>query len=104
MRRAPVDQAVRDRVVGDFDTTLLLEAGAGTGKTTVLVQRIVALLRAGRTRIERVAAITFTEKAAGELKLRLREALEAESVAAQDPQARGRLHAAAAGLDQSGWH
>mgnify|MGYP000488258502 CR=1 FL=1 len=33
--RLPADQAVRDRVVTDFDTTFLLEAGAGTGKTTV---------------------------------------------------------------------
>ena len=34
MTPAPADQAVRDRVVRDFDTTFLLEAGAGTGKTT----------------------------------------------------------------------
>ena len=44
--RRPADQSARDRVTTDFETTLLLEAGAGTGKTTVLVKRILALLRA----------------------------------------------------------
>ena len=75
--QSPADQAVRDRVVTDFDTTFLLEAGAGTGKTTVLVKRILALVRGGRAPIDRIVAITFTEKAAGELKLRLREEIEA---------------------------
>ena len=74
--RLPADQAVRDRVVRDFDTTFLLEAGAGTGKTTVLVSRILALVRAGRATLDRIVAITFTEKAAGELKLRLRDDIE----------------------------
>ena len=78
--RAPADQAIRDRITRDFDTTFLLEAGAGTGKTTVLVERILALVRTGRSTLDRIVAITFTEKAAGELKLRLRERLE-ESLA-----------------------
>jgi ATP-dependent helicase/nuclease subunit A len=55
--------------------TYLVEAGAGTGKTTVLVNRLLALLRSGVS-ISRVVAITFTEKAAGELKIRLRSELE----------------------------
>jgi ATP-dependent helicase/nuclease subunit A len=60
---------------GGLDRTYLVEAGAGTGKTTVLVDRLLAVLRAG-TDIERVVAITFTEKAAGELRVRLRGELE----------------------------
>jgi ATP-dependent helicase/nuclease subunit A len=60
-----------------LDRTYLVEAGAGTGKTTVLVDRLLALLRAG-VRISRIVAITFTEKAAGELKVRVRGALEGE--------------------------
>ncbi|MFH1690204.1 MAG: UvrD-helicase domain-containing protein [Candidatus Eisenbacteria bacterium] len=55
--------------------TYLVEAGAGTGKTTVLVNRLLALLRSGIS-ISRIVAITFTEKAAGELKIRLRSELE----------------------------
>ncbi|MCC6785008.1 MAG: UvrD-helicase domain-containing protein, partial [Planctomycetes bacterium] len=101
MTRPPSDQAIRDRVVSDFDTTLLLEAGAGTGKTTVLVRRIVALLRKGRASIDRVAAITFTEKAAGELKVRLREELEGAAAEASDPEEQKRLRAASLGLDRA---
>ncbi|MGE0454005.1 MAG: UvrD-helicase domain-containing protein [Vicinamibacteria bacterium] len=105
--KPPADQSVRDRVVTDFDTTFLLEAGAGTGKTTVLIGRIVALIKSGRATIDRLAAITFTDPAAGELKLRLRDELEA-AAAKQDgkdtKQAREeheRLKAAAASLDRA---
>ncbi len=48
----------------------------GLGKTTELVRRIVAVLASGRAKIDRIAAVTFTHKAAGELKLRLREELD----------------------------
>lgn len=70
------DEAIRAKVRELLNETLFVEAGAGTGKTRALVDRIVALVLAGR-RIERIAAITFTEKAAGELKDRVRGALEA---------------------------
>jgi ATP-dependent helicase/nuclease subunit A len=74
--RRPSDHAARERVLSDFDTTFLLEAGAGTGKTTVVVSRVLALLRSGRSTIDRIVAITFTDKAAGELKGRLRDEIE----------------------------
>ena len=77
--RVACDQDVRDRVVGELDTTFLLEAGAGTGKTRVLVDRYVnCVLDAdwGTRDVRQVAAITFTEKAAGELRQRIREELE----------------------------
>ena len=63
-------------IARDLDATLVVEAAAGTGKTTELVRRIVAVLAAGRGAIGGLVAVTFTEKAAGELKLRLRAALE----------------------------
>ena len=59
-----------------LDETLVVEAAAGTGKTTELVARIVRILATGRAPISSIAAVTFTEKAAGELKLRLRQAVE----------------------------
>ncbi|MGH7965139.1 MAG: UvrD-helicase domain-containing protein, partial [Candidatus Binatia bacterium] len=71
------DETARRRVADDLGTTFLVEAGAGTGKTTVLVQRLLALVRSGRGRLERVAAITFTEKAAAELRVRLRAEIDA---------------------------
>ncbi len=72
----PADQRVRDRIRRDLDTTLVIEAAAGTGKTTELVNRIIAVIAAGRARLREVVAVTFTEKAAGELKLRLREEID----------------------------
>jgi ATP-dependent exoDNAse (exonuclease V) beta subunit len=59
-----------------LDQTLVVEAAAGTGKTTELVNRIVRILATGRASVRGIVAVTFTEKAAGELKLRLREALD----------------------------
>jgi len=70
------DQAERTRIATDLDATLVVEAAAGTGKTTALVGRMVAALVAGRAELSRIVAVTFTELAAGELKLRLRTELE----------------------------
>src|SRR4051794_28422359 len=70
---------------------MCVEAGAGTGKTTMLVKRIVALLRTGRATIEQLAVITFTEKAAAELSARLRFALEVAAADAVDGHERVRL-------------
>src|SRR6185503_358372 len=70
------DQAGRDRIRNDLDTTLVVEAAAGTGKTTELVGRIVAGIKSGRVRLSQIVAVTFTDAAAGELKLRVRDAIE----------------------------
>ncbi|MYL10512.1 MAG: AAA family ATPase [Acidimicrobiia bacterium] len=68
------DQADRDAIAADLGSTLFVEASAGSGKTTALVERVLALLDDG-TDMENIAAITFTEKAAAELKNRLRQKL-----------------------------
>src|ERR1700687_2116 len=70
------DQRVRDRIRDDLDTTLVIEAAAGTGQTPALVNRIVSVIGSGRGELARIVAVTFTEKAAGELKLRLRGEIE----------------------------
>ncbi len=72
----PVDLKEREAAATDLDTTFFVEAAAGTGKTTALVARIVSAVQSGRARLGEIVAITFTEKAAGELKVRLREKLE----------------------------
>jgi ATP-dependent helicase/nuclease subunit A len=66
----------RKAISSELDQTLIVEAAAGTGKTTELVGRIVALIEHQRATIGQIVAVTFSEKAAGELKLRLREELE----------------------------
>ena len=75
------DEAERDRITGDLETDLLVEAGAGSGKTTALVSRMVALVRTGTAAVHEVAAVTFTRKAAGELRQRFQEALEKDGLA-----------------------
>jgi ATP-dependent exoDNAse (exonuclease V) beta subunit len=72
------DQAARGRIAAALGETLFVEAGAGSGKTRELVGRIVRLVTSGIAAIEAVAAITFTEKAAGELRDRVRRELDAE--------------------------
>ncbi len=72
----PTDNAARKRIENSLDETLFVEAGAGTGKTTSLVARIVRLISSGAATLNRVAVITFTEAAAAELRDRIREELE----------------------------
>jgi ATP-dependent exoDNAse (exonuclease V) beta subunit len=60
------------RAVGRRDGSLLVRAGAGTGKTTVLVERFVRAVTEDGIEVEQVLAITFTEKAAAEMKSRVR--------------------------------
>ena len=69
------DDAARAAVVEDLDSTLFLEAGAGSGKTSCLVARFVALVESG-VAADHIAAITFTEKAAAELVDRIRSELQ----------------------------
>jgi ATP-dependent helicase/nuclease subunit A len=73
----PPDEIERGRIHSDLGATLFVEAGAGAGKTSSLVARIVNLVRSG-VPITGIAAITFTEKAAAELRSRTRQRLEAE--------------------------
>ena len=95
----PVDAAARSRIENDLRSNLCVEAGAGTGKTTVLVRRVVALLREGHASVDELAVITFTEKAAGELSARVRFALEQElDAAARESDEHARLATALAGL------
>ena len=72
----PVDQADRDRVRTADDVSIFVEAGAGTGKTRAIVDRVVAMVAVGRLQLRELAAITFTEAAASELRDRIRTALE----------------------------
>ncbi len=95
------DQATRDRARVDFDTNLVVVAGAGTGKTRLLVDRVLHLVLTGKARLEEILAITFTEKAAGEMRERVAKALDA-ALAADSPAAapeRERARAAIEMLD-----
>ena len=68
------DEAARDRIVNDIGSSFFVEAGAGSGKTTVLVRRMVAMVEAGID-VSRISAITFTKAAAGEFYSRFQDLL-----------------------------
>jgi ATP-dependent exoDNAse (exonuclease V) beta subunit len=94
------DTEARRRISEELDSTLFVEAAAGTGKTTALVSRITALVRTGRARLDRIVAVTFTEKAAGEMKLRLRGDIEhARASGKLDPTEQARLETALSHLE-----
>jgi len=71
----PPDQVARDRIRTALDVNILVEAGAGSGKTTSLVDRLMAYVERGES-VETLAAVTFTRKAAAELRERFQVALE----------------------------
>ncbi len=95
------DEAARLLIREALDDTLVVEAAAGTGKTTELVNRIVRVLAQGRANVREIVAVTFTEKAAGELKLRLRERLEPERRETTSRDVAARLDEAVQNLEEA---
>lgn len=98
--REPPDQRARHRITEDLEANFLVEAGAGSGKTTSLVERMVALVRRGVCNVEEIAAVTFTRKAAAELRQRFQVELEraGEQRRPDDPE-RQRVEEALRNLD-----
>ena len=106
------DEETLGIIVNDLDSNLMVEAGAGTGKTYALVTRVVALVKAG-VRMQNIVAITFTDPAAAELSERIRSRMEEllddglgnsnDDVLAKDltEQERGLIRRAVAELDQA---
>jgi ATP-dependent exoDNAse (exonuclease V) beta subunit len=95
------DEDARRLIHDAIDQTLVVEAAAGTGKTTELVRRIVRVLAEGRADVREIVAVTFTEKAAGELKLRLRQQLEEARRDAPQREVQERLDAAVQHLEEA---
>ena len=106
------DTNTLNHIVDDLDANLMIEAGAGTGKTYALVSRVVALVKSG-VRMQEIVAITFTVAAAAELSERIRSRLEqladkdhpdnASDILAEDldEEARERINLAIEELDQA---
>ncbi len=98
-----LDEAARARITTTgLDELLFVEAGAGTGKTKQLVDRVVALVITRAIPMREIAAVTFTEAAASELRSRVREAFErvVHSSAASAPE-HAAAEAALADLDSA---
>src|SRR5512136_3452866 len=99
-RKAPLDQPVRDRLVSEFDKNFLVEAGAGSGKTYSLAMRMAAGIENGCYTVEHMAAVTFTRKAAAELRGRFQLALEERLHASLPADAVRRLETALSGIER----
>ena len=108
---ATSDSDVRLRALTELNSSFVVEAGAGTGKTSLLAGRIALLLASG-VRPRAIAAITFTELAAGELAARVRlfvqgllagetpDVLQVALATGLSQEGRANLAAAETGLDE----
>ncbi len=102
MNANPRDQEQRVEAATWTRGPVLVEAAAGTGKTTLLVERILHLIRNEGARLDEIAAITFTRKATAELKDRIRsEILSAVGKEEDDDEAKARLQDALDNLESA---
>src|SRR5687767_4307343 len=99
-----IDQESRRIIREDLQANLLVEAGAGSGKTQMLAERMAAGIATGAYQIEHLAAVTFTRKAASELRGRFHLALEQQLAppggARLQPEAGARIHYALSNLER----
>src|SRR5262245_50038236 len=100
-QQALADAAARRSIRESLADSLIVEASAGTGKTTELVARIVQVLAKGVTTVDKIVAVTFTHKAAGELKIRLRQELDKARSTTRDERERSHLEQALKALEEA---
>jgi ATP-dependent helicase/nuclease subunit A len=96
---APTDTAARTRIVTDLQANLIVEAGAGSGKTEMLARRMAEGVASGDYELGAIAAVTFTRKSAAELRGRFQLALERLLPDAEAERAE-RIRAALSGLER----
>ena len=78
------DSEARKLIISDIDSNLFVEAGAGSGKTTMLVERMIAMVEKGLP-VEKICTITFTKAAANEFYERFQKRLIERSRLSTDP-------------------
>lgn len=71
-----IDEMKREALTQESTANIFLEAGAGAGKSTLMVDRIIHQIAAGNQTINQIVAITFTEKAATELEEKIAKKLD----------------------------
>jgi len=94
------DDDARKMIRERLDINLLVEAGAGSGKTESLAGRMVETVACGICSVEQIAAVTFTRKAASELRGRFRQELESRATEESDPVRRDRILNAMRGMER----
>ena len=95
------DARARRRIRTELGRSMVVEASAGTGKTSALISRLVEVLKQGHARVDSIVAVTFTRKAAGELKLRLRQELDRARAGSEQPEHVDNLEQAIEHLEQA---
>ena len=73
--RLKEEQENRHEILNTFEYNILIEAGAGAGKTTLIVERLIQQIKTTELQMDQIVVITFTEKAAEELKGRFQQKL-----------------------------
>ncbi len=83
----------QQRAIDTIDKSILVSAAAGSGKTAVLVERIINIIVQGKADVDRMLVVTFTNAAASEMRLKLTKAINKEIKAAKtsDPERAERL-------------
>jgi ATP-dependent exoDNAse (exonuclease V) beta subunit len=98
----PPDQSARDDIASRYHETLFVEAGAGSGKTQALVERVTNLISSSdEVSLNDLAVITFTNKAATELRHRIRSRMEELLVDCSEPVMQERLTTSLEQLDEA---
>ncbi len=95
-----IDQEAREKIVKELNRNILVEASAGSGKTSSLIHRMAALIKSGKFKVDEIAAITFTKKAAIELKERFQQKIEDSFRETEDEKEKGYLREALSNLEQ----
>ncbi len=93
------DHHSRQLIETSLDQNLLVEAAAGSGKTESLARRMAHGIITGRYRVQDIAAVTFTRKAAGNLRDRFQTVLENRLINLTDPTERERVETALSHLE-----
>ena len=68
----------QQRALDTIDKSILVSAAAGSGKTAVLVERIINIIVQGKADVDRMLVVTFTNAAASEMRLKLTKAINKE--------------------------
>ncbi|MDD5013980.1 MAG: UvrD-helicase domain-containing protein, partial [Atribacterota bacterium] len=95
-----IDQKARDKIIKEINRNILVEASAGSGKTSSLIHRMAALVKSGKFKAGEIAAITFTRKAAIELKERFQKKIEDSFRETEDEKEKSYLSEALANSEQ----
>ena len=65
----------QEKAIKTLDKSVLVSAAAGSGKTSVLIERIIRIILEGKANVDEMLVVTFTNAAASEMKLRLAGAI-----------------------------